>query len=391
MDSRGGDRLVKHEYVARMIDAVDEAIAARGMHRPLVSRPIRILFAPDWRAGGPYQTLLADALVRRGADVRFLRDYKRVLPLSRLLSDQECDILHLHWPEAYYPHKGDGFDLFRTARFPHDLSWATHKTILVTTAHNLRVHNRAHGLLVERNVRFANRRSKLVFAHSDGAKRQLVQAFGLNPTSVRIIPHGDLSAALRHPVSQTAARTQLGLAGGKLAIMFGTVEPYKGLEDVVAWWHKARPPIHLAILGRPSNKRYAAQISRAIGDSAQILSRLEFLSDSALSLWLSAADVVIFNYREVFTSGAASLARSYGVPLLLPRRLDTVELDEPTPYVRRFTDIASDFRVELDAALSVRPDFAAAASWRQQCSWDRVADLTLEGYRRALGDRECAE
>ena len=52
---------------------------------------------------------------------------------------------------------------------------------------------------------------------------------------------------------------------------------------------------------------------------------------------------------------------------------------------------ASDFRVELEAALSVRPDFAAAACWRQACAWDRVADLTLEGYRRALGDQECAE
>jgi len=44
-----------------------------------------------------YQTLLADALGRRGANVRFLQGYKRVLPLSRLLRAQDCDILHLHW------------------------------------------------------------------------------------------------------------------------------------------------------------------------------------------------------------------------------------------------------------------------------------------------------
>jgi glycosyltransferase involved in cell wall biosynthesis len=391
MDARGGDRFVKHapEYAAPMIDG--EAIVARRMHLPLLSRPMRILFAPDWRAGVPYQALLADALVRRGANIRFISGYRRAFPLGRFLRDQECDILHLHWPEAYYGRLGDAFDLFRVARFPYDLDWATRRTVLVTTAHNFHIHNRARELLVERNVRYANRKSKLVFAHSDGAKRRLVQAFGLDPTLVHVIPHGDLSAALGDPINQTAARTQLGLAGGKLAIMFGAVEPYKGLEDVVAWWHKARPPIQLAILGRPYNKHYAAQISRAIGDSAQILSRFEFLSDSALSLWLSAADVVIFNYREVFTSGAACLARSYGVPLLLPRRLDTVELNEPTPYVRRFTDFASDFRVELEAALSVRPDFAAAACWRQACAWDRVADLTLEGYRRALGDQECAE
>jgi hypothetical protein len=55
---------------------------------------MNILFAPDYRAGVPYQTLLADALIRRGANVRFLQGYKRVFPLSRLLQDQDCDILH---------------------------------------------------------------------------------------------------------------------------------------------------------------------------------------------------------------------------------------------------------------------------------------------------------
>lgn len=355
-----------------------------------MSRPMHILFAPDWRAGVPYQTLLADALVRRGAKVRFLQGYKRVLPLSRLLKDQDCDILHLHWPEAYYPRRGDALDLFRTARFPFDLERATQNTALVTTAHNFHVHNRAAEMLVGRNVRYANRKSRIVFAHSVGAKQKLVQAFGLDPSLVRVVPHGDLSVAMAQPVSQAEARQQLDLGDGKLALMFGTVQPYKGLEDVIAWWQEARPPIKLAIVGKPATDEYAAHISSTIGDASQIISRFEFLSDDALGLWLSAADVVISNYREIFTSGAASLTRSYGVPLLLPRRLDTVELDEPTPYVRRFTDLATDFRLELDAALSVPPDFAAAASWRHACNWDRIAELTMDGYRCALDRKKCA-
>jgi hypothetical protein len=172
--------------------------------------------------------------------------------------------------------------------------------------------------------------------------------------------------------------------------MFGTVQPYKGLEDVIAWWREACPPARLAIVGRPASDEYAAHISRSIGDTPEILSRFEFLSDDVLGLWLSAADVVISNYREILTSGAASLARSYGVPLILPHRLNTVDLDEPTPYVRRFTDFATDFGAELDAALSVRPDFAAAASWRHACNWDRIAELTMDGYRCALDRRKCA-
>ena len=51
---------------------------------------------------------------------------------------------------------------------------------------------------------------------------------------------------------------------------------------------------------------------------------------------LRAADCVIINYRELLTSGAASLARSFGVPLLIPARLNTVNLGEPVPRVFLF-------------------------------------------------------
>jgi len=351
---------------------------------------MNILFAPDYRAGVPYQTLLADALIRRGANVRFLQGYKRVFPLSRLLQDQDCDILHLHWPEAYYSRRGDAFDLFRIARFPFDLHRASQRAVLVTTAHNFHAHDRTSEMLIGRNVRYANRKSRVVFAHSAGAKQKLVQAFGLDPSLVRVVPHGDLSVAMRPPLSQAEARRQLGLGDGKLALMFGAVKPYKGLEDVIAWWKEAQPPVKLAIVGKPGSDAYAAHISNIIGETSRIISRFEFLSDDALGLWLSAADAVIANYREILTSGAASLARSYGVPLVLPRRLDTIELNEPTPYVRRFTDFATDFRTELDAALSLPPNFASAATWRNACNWDRIAELTMDGYRCAMGDRQCA-
>ena len=61
----------------------------------------------------------------------------------------------------------------------------------------------------------------------------------------------------------------------------------------------------------------------------------EWLDDATLRVWLSASDCSIFNYRDIFTSGAAALARSYGLPLLIPRRLASADLDEPHPHVFR--------------------------------------------------------
>ena len=87
-----------------------------------MTQRLKVIFAPDWRAGVPYQQLLATALPRHGVDVAFLQGYRRGLPLSRLLEGQQFDFLHLHWPEAYFPKLGDGLDWFRVVRFPLDLN-----------------------------------------------------------------------------------------------------------------------------------------------------------------------------------------------------------------------------------------------------------------------------
>jgi hypothetical protein len=201
---------------------------------------------------------------------------------------------------------------------------------------------------------------------------------------VRIVPHGDLSVALKTPIPQDEARASLGLKTGKLALIFGTINPYKGQEEVIQWWRQMRPDVTLAIVGEPCSSEYQGQIARLIGETPRIITRFSWLPEDQLRLWLSAADVTIFNYLSIFTSGAANLARSWGLPQLLPTRLDTVVLDEPSPFVHRFRDFGESFGQHLQAALAIRPDYAAGSDWRAACSWDRVAQLTLEGYQKAM-------
>ena len=346
---------------------------------------IEVIFAPDWREGVPYQRLLADALAAHGVRVTFLENYRRVLPLRRLLRPLRCDVLHLHWPEAYYPVKRDGWDWFRRARFAFDLAGATRHCALATTAHNLHAHNRPDESFAAFNTRAAHRRAGVVFAHSEIAKQRLIGTFALSPERVRVIPHGDLSVTLGTPVSKADARRTLGLNDGKLALLFGAIEPYKGQEEVVAWWKKARPGVTLAIVGNPITAEYRAHIEGMIAGAPGIVAHFGWLPDEQLKLWLCAADVTVFNYRQIFTSGAANLARSWGVPIVLPARLDTVVLDEPSPFVHRFGSFENDFAGSLQRALQVPPDFSAAAAWRESRSWDAVARLTAEGYRMARG------
>lgn len=348
----------------------------------MMSNATEVLFAPDWRAGVPYQRLLADALAGQQVRVRFLNGYRRVMPLWRALKSEHCDLFHLHWPEAYFPQMNDGFDWFRRARFSTDLTLATRHAPLVLTAHNLHTHNRPGESFENWNTRSALRRASAVIAHSEAAKAKIVTKFGVASERCHVIPHGDLSVALGAPESRETARAQLGLGDEKQCLIFGAVEPYKGIEEMIEFWRELRPGARLTIAGKPISPAYAAQIESCAASVENVATRLQRLSDEELRLWLSAMDCVIFNYRTIFTSGAACLARSWGVPLLVPARLKTVDLREPHPLVFRFSD-KNDFAAVLRAALETPSDYAAAQPWREATSWESIAEKTAAVYRTA--------
>jgi glycosyltransferase involved in cell wall biosynthesis len=346
---------------------------------------MNVLFAPDWRGGGPYQRLLAQALEKLGVKVDFLSHYKRVLPLTRLLRGMPTDLLHLHWPEAYYPRLNDPWDRFRRARFAFDLKMATRHTPLVLTAHNLCEHNSQHLPFARANYEAACQRASLIFAHSSAARARLAETYGVSEQKIRVVPHGDLSVAMPPPVAHDEARARLNLPEGPICLMFGTVEPYKGQEEVIGYWKEAQPAVRLLIVGKPKTSEYGRSITALAEGLPNVTLRLQWLTDPELALFLSAADCSLFNYGTIFTSGAAALARSWGLPILLPTRLDTVDLAEPDRRVMRFEALDARFAQKLEAALSVTPDYNSAGCWREKTSWPRIADATVTGYREVLG------
>lgn len=350
---------------------------------------MKVLFAPDWRAGVPYQRLLAEALAQHGVEVDFLNHYRRILPLTRLLADRQrtgrIDLLHMHWPEAYYPPLRDGRDWFRCARFRLDLALATWRCPLVVTAHNLIAHNRANEPFALQNARAPLRRARVVFAHSEPAKTALIAKYGLIPERLRVVPHGDLSVAMPPPVPREEARSRCRLGDGPVVLLFGAIEPYKGIEEVLEQWRQSRPEVDLVIAGKPSTAEYGLKIQSVAQGIPNVTLNLERLSDQELARWLSAVDAVLFNYRAIFTSGAASLARSWGVPILFPSRFETVDLGEPSLFVSRYADFGRTFTLAMARALATRPSFAAAAGWRESISWSGIARQTAAAYKLGMG------
>ncbi len=346
---------------------------------------MNVVMAPDWRAGNPYQRLLAEALAAHGVGVDFPQGYRRGLPLARAMRGHPADLLHLHWPDAYFGLRRDGLDLLREWRFPLDLALTTRSYPLVATAHNLYPHNRAGSGAVRRNTRLYYRAARRIIVHGTGAIPVLECEFGVDPARCVFVPHGDLSVALPPLPPRAEARAMPGRDARSRCLMFGAVEPYKGIEEMIDLWRDKKPDAGLAIVGRPFHAEYGDALRARAAGVPMVELHLGWMSDADLALHLAAADAVIFNYRTILVSGAATLVRSLGIPMLLPARLSTLDLMEPHPLVFRFGDPREDLFVQLARALVADTGPDHAREWRTAHHWNSVAARTAAVYAGVLG------
>ena len=346
---------------------------------------MKVFFAPDYREGVPYQALLAEALAEHGVEVTFPQGHRRVLPLWRGIKGWEGDLLHIHWPEKFFEVRRDGLDFVRKMRYPLDLHLTQRRLPIVLTAHDLHPHNR-FGEILTSNFQRTYDTAKAIIVHSEKAGELLRETYGAKAEKIRVIPHGDISVSMQPLPPKEKARAALGIpAQERVCLMFGTVEPYKGIEPVVDWWRSASPAATLAVAGKPFSAEYGEAVrNRGRGAAGKIRFDLNRLSDEALERWLGATDCVLFHYRAILTSGAACLARSMGVPILIPRRLATVDLAEPHPLVFRFDELETDFPEVLGRALAAERDYAAAEGWRKATAWSRIAEQTAAVYRSVV-------
>lgn len=347
----------------------------------------KIIFAPDWREGNPYQSLLARALEAKGVEVQFLSNYSRGFPLARGLSRSGEALLHLHWPEAYFQdHAFPPHRWFSEWRYPLDRWIACRKRPLVATAHNLLPHSAAGRYSHRRNMSVTYRQAQRVVAHSIAAAEALRRTYDVDTRAIRVIPHGDLNAEAPALASREDSRFALGIhPRASMVLMFGAANPYKGIDDVIQYWKKLDQAPLLVIAGKAESPAYAASLKTMAGNHPAI--RLEigrFLEDAELSNWLAAADACLFNYREILTSGSAIQARSLGIPLLFPSQLDLVDLGEPDPRVIRFDALDGNFQTLLNRAIAIGPDHAAAERYRGSIAWSQIASSHLAVYQEAV-------
>ena len=142
-----------------------------------------------------------------------------------------------------------------------------------------------------------------------------------------VIPHGHYRRAYGVALPSEEARRRLDLTGDtRVALFFGDLRPYKGLETLLTAWQKLSPRgAVLLIVGQPHDVEYTAKLRQMAEGLPGVRIVDRFIPPDEVPLYFSAADAVVLPFRAVQTSGSVILAMSYGRPVIAPRLGDVPE------------------------------------------------------------------
>ncbi len=154
---------------------------------------------------------------------------------------------------------------------------------------------------------------------SESVERDLV---ALKPGApYRRVPHPFYAQFDRGRFTRETARARLGLdPDAEIALFFGYVRRYKGLDTLLEAWpavRARRPAAALVVAGDfyEDPAPYRALVTGAGGAGAVRL-REGYQSDEDVEALFRAADVVVLPYRSATQSGVTHVAYALGVPVI---------------------------------------------------------------------------
>jgi glycosyltransferase involved in cell wall biosynthesis len=265
---------------------------------------------------------------------------------------------------------------------------------LAVTAHVVTTHERT--ALDDALFRQVYRRSALVIAHSEFDRARLVTELEVAASRVVVIPHGEYGFFARGRAwpDRATARRDLGLAeGDEVALFFGYIREYKGLDVLLDAWPAvagARTRARLVIAGDPVKLPASRREElRAWAQRLGALHRFAYIPFDDVGRYLASADVVVMPYRHISQSGVLFLALSLGLPVVatrvggLPEVLSDgengllVSPESPGELATALTRVLADR--DLRARLSDGARRVADAH-----SWDVISERTESAFRALL-------
>lgn len=155
-----------------------------------------------------------------------------------------------------------------------------------------------------------------LICHSDHVKMRLQAEFQVSGEKIRVIPHGPFFYDLPHTSQEGILSDSLIPSNTSVVLWQGIIFPYKGIDLLLNAWAavEARVPNALLVIAGTG----ATELLDAIREHVERL-RLErirlhfqFVSAEELVALYRSADIVVYPYRAITTSGALATGLALG-------------------------------------------------------------------------------
>lgn len=251
-----------------------------------------------------------------------------------------------------------------------------------------------------------------LICHSTYAADRLIREFGVSPCYISIIPHGPLFSSTSgcSQNDKTLARQRLGLPLDRPIVLWqGILAEYKGLDVLLEAWRQyvdlmsdtATAQPLLLIVGTGSQEIESMVRLQMLGMPASVRAEMRYIAAEELPDVYTAADILVYPYRAITTSGALLTGLTYRKPIIasnLPAFHDYLIADENALLVEprsveawgiALRKVLVDFAAcqhyrsaQLPQNLFRRLSEGAALNRTRYVGWDSIATQTLALYDR---------
>ena len=168
--------------------------------------------------------------------------------------------------------------------------------------------------------RFGDRLMSLADAyivHSEFDREALGESFDIGQRPVRVVRHGPFS----HYAVAESTRLREAPEGMCNILFFGTIRPYKGLEDLVQAFELLAgedESCWLTVVGETwEDWTQPIEMIMASKYRDRITLVNDYVSDAEVSSWFAGADIVSLPYRRSSASGPLHLTMDAGLPVVV--------------------------------------------------------------------------
>ncbi len=349
---------------------------------------------PDYSDSNTYQQKLRDGLTDRGYDVQLCRQRNPLPLLGAVVAHGRPDVFHVHWLHRSFVTDSSVLTFLLGVRLLLEMAVLRALGVnVVWTVHNLTDHE-GRSPRTERAVRHvASRLCDRIIVHCRAAREAVCRSYRL-PQSVEeridVVPHGHYVGSYTNDVSRATARDQLEFDDETVFLYFGLIRSYKNVPELVRTFSTIDDEdARLLVVGNPWTDDLEAEIRDLCAADDRVHPVLEFVPDDDIQLYMNAADVTVFPFSEVLTSGTTMLGMSFGRPVVAPREGCVGELIDDVGGFAYDSADPNGLREALVAALEADLEGMGRHNREKvdRFDWGTVARKTDRTYQRAGCER----